>query len=214
MTQTVGAGDHVGMKPYSEDLTTRRIVKALQEGISKSGAARLFGVSLSSIKRYVKIAEGGSSLESPERGVEGRPRDRPHHREAARRGRTYSPGGNPLLRRRRFLEHATGKILSVSTVGRLLKRLGFGQKNGAGGGGGTGRRMAESRLEGDGRPRNRPQGGLLFFVEEMGADISLGPALRSLQERREGLLLNAPLPRQEHHCACQHGRGGHGGPSL
>ncbi len=33
--------------------------------------------------------------------------------------------------RRRFLEHATGKALSDSTVGRLLKRMGFSQKNGA-----------------------------------------------------------------------------------
>ena len=32
--------------------------------------------------------------------------------------------------RRRFLEHTTGKALSNSTVKRLLKRLGFGQKNG------------------------------------------------------------------------------------
>jgi len=42
-----------GMKPYSEDLPTR-IVKAVEEGMSKSGAARLFDVSLSSVKRYVR----------------------------------------------------------------------------------------------------------------------------------------------------------------
>jgi hypothetical protein len=32
--------------------------------------------------------------------------------------------------RRRFLEYATGKALSDSTVVRLLKRMGFSQKNG------------------------------------------------------------------------------------
>ncbi len=32
--------------------------------------------------------------------------------------------------RRRFLEHVTGKDLSDSTVRRLMKRLGFSQKNG------------------------------------------------------------------------------------
>ena len=32
--------------------------------------------------------------------------------------------------RRRFLEHTTGDALSDSTVGRLLKRMGFSQKNG------------------------------------------------------------------------------------
>ncbi len=40
-----------GMKPYSEDLRTR-IVAALEGGMSKSEAARLFDVSLSSVKRY------------------------------------------------------------------------------------------------------------------------------------------------------------------
>src|SRR5215217_3496955 len=40
---------------YSEDLRVR-IVRALQEeGISKSAAARLFGVSLSSVKRYLRL---------------------------------------------------------------------------------------------------------------------------------------------------------------
>ncbi len=58
------------MKPYSEDLRTR-IIKAVEEGISKSAAARLFGVSLSSVKRYVKFANRGDSLR-PRKGG-GRP---------------------------------------------------------------------------------------------------------------------------------------------
>jgi len=41
------------MKAYSEDLR-RKIVQAIeQRGMSKSQAARLFAVSLSSVKRYV-----------------------------------------------------------------------------------------------------------------------------------------------------------------
>ena len=59
------------MKPYSEDLR-RRIVRAIQEGgVSKSAAARLFDVSLSSVKRYAKKANQGASLE-PRKGG-GRP---------------------------------------------------------------------------------------------------------------------------------------------
>ena len=49
------------MKPYSEDLRVR-IVKAVEDGMSKSGTARLFGVSLSSVKRYARIAERGEPL--------------------------------------------------------------------------------------------------------------------------------------------------------
>ncbi len=38
------------MKPYSEDLR-RKIVAAVEGGMPKTQAARLFGVSLSSVKR-------------------------------------------------------------------------------------------------------------------------------------------------------------------
>src|SRR3954447_9863711 len=60
------------MKPYSEDLRVR-IVRAVQEeeGISKSAAARPFGVSLSSVKRYARMADRGTSL-APRKGG-GRP---------------------------------------------------------------------------------------------------------------------------------------------
>lgn len=42
------------MKPYSEDLR-RRIVAAVEGGMPKSEAARLFDVSLSSVKRYCRL---------------------------------------------------------------------------------------------------------------------------------------------------------------
>ena len=56
------------MKPYSEDLRTR-IVRAVEEGMSKSAAARLFGVSLSSVKRYMRLASRGASLAPKKRVV-------------------------------------------------------------------------------------------------------------------------------------------------
>jgi transposase len=49
------------MKAYSEDLRSK-IVQALQRGMNKSEAARTFGVSLSSVKRYAKLASKGESL--------------------------------------------------------------------------------------------------------------------------------------------------------
>ncbi len=115
------------MKPYSEDLRVR-IVRAVQEGMSKSGTAHLFGVSLSSVKRYMRIARRGESL-TPRKGG-GRP---PKADETTRRLLEADVKERPtatVSERRRFLEHATGKALSNSTVGRLLKRLGFSQKNG------------------------------------------------------------------------------------
>jgi transposase len=46
------------MNGYSEDLR-EKIVAAVGRGSSKSQAAHTFGVSLSSVKRYVKKADHG-----------------------------------------------------------------------------------------------------------------------------------------------------------
>ncbi len=115
------------MKPYSEDLRAR-IVEAVGNGMSKSGAARLFGVSLSSVKRYARIADRGEPLK-PRKGG-GRP---PKTDEAAERLLEEDVKKRPaatVSERRRFLEGVTGKSLSDSTVGRMLRRMGFSQKNG------------------------------------------------------------------------------------
>ena len=49
------------MKAYSEDLR-RKIVDALRRGVPKSEAASLFGVSLSSVKRFARMEREGDSL--------------------------------------------------------------------------------------------------------------------------------------------------------
>ena len=54
------------MSGYSVDLR-RRIVSAVEGGLSKAQAARTFSVSLSSVKRYVQRAEGGGSLAPKEK---------------------------------------------------------------------------------------------------------------------------------------------------
>jgi len=116
------------MKPYSEDLR-HRIVKAVEDGMSKCGVARLFGVSLSSVKRYSRIADRGAPL-APRKGG-GRPLKAD---ESIRRLLEEDVKERPaatVAERRRFVRSVTGKGLSDSTVGRLLKRLGFSQKNGA-----------------------------------------------------------------------------------
>ena len=49
------------MKAYSEDLR-KKIDEAVGRGMGKSKAARNFGVSLSSVKRYVSMAGEGRPL--------------------------------------------------------------------------------------------------------------------------------------------------------
>jgi transposase len=115
------------MKPYSEDLRLK-IVQAVRDGMSKSAAARLFGVSLSSVKRYARMARRVASL-APRKGG-GRP---PKTEEIAEKLLEEDVKERPtatVSERRRFLERTMGKSLSDSTVKRLLKRLGYSQKNG------------------------------------------------------------------------------------
>ena len=115
-----------GMKPYSEDLR-RQLVRAVEGGTSKCAAARPFGVSLSSVKRYLRIAQRGVSL-APKKGG-GRPPRIDQTAEKLLREDVKERPAATVSERRRFLEHTTGKALSASTVKRLLKRLGFSRNN-------------------------------------------------------------------------------------
>ena len=54
---------HYGlMDAYSEDLRRKIVEEVEQRRMTKSEAARAFGVSLSSVKRYVKAVREGRSL--------------------------------------------------------------------------------------------------------------------------------------------------------
>jgi transposase len=116
------------MKAYSEDLR-RKVVEAVEHrGMAKSEAARSFGVSLSSVKRYVAKANQGSSL-SPKK----HPGPRPKIDEKAGRLLVADVEKRPavsLRERGRFLERVAGVRVSESTLSRLLRRMGFSPKEG------------------------------------------------------------------------------------
>ena len=118
----------VGMKPYSEDLR-RRIVAAVEGGMPKTQAARTFGVGLSSVKRYCRLAAHEEPL-APRKKGGGRP---PKANATVARLLEEDVGRRPYAARERvdFLRSASGVALSASTVRRLLRKLGFSQKNGA-----------------------------------------------------------------------------------
>ena len=115
------------MKAYSEDLR-QKIVQAIESGLSKSQAACLFNVSLSSVKRYARIVREGESLK-PGKGS-GRPPKMGENEERLLQEDVRERPTATIRERRLFLESVTDKTFSNPTVGRLLKRLGFSQKNG------------------------------------------------------------------------------------
>jgi transposase len=115
------------MRAYSEDLR-KKIVAAIERGMSKAQAARTFDVSLSSVKRYSKTASKGGSLEP--RKSPGRPRKVDEKARALLERDVEERPGATIGQRRRFLEHISATTLSDSTVRRLMKRMGFSQKNG------------------------------------------------------------------------------------
>jgi transposase len=95
----------------------------------KAEAARLFGVGISSVKRYVATAKAGRSLAPKKRRG-----SKPKMDETARRLLESDLEERPaatLPQRREFLRRVAGVRVSDSTVSRVLKRMGFSRKKDA-----------------------------------------------------------------------------------
>jgi len=116
------------MDAYSEDLR-QKIVQALQQRrMTKSEAARVFGVSRSSVKRYVKAVCEGRSL-TPGKA----PGKRPKLDEKARRLLEADLEERPfakLSERQEYLREVSGVLVSESTLSRMIRQMGFGRKKG------------------------------------------------------------------------------------
>jgi transposase len=116
------------MSSYSEDLR-RRVVSAVEGGMSKAQAARTFSVSLSSVKRYVNKAKHGESLA---------PKKRPGGStlildEKARSLLAADLEERPYLTLRQhcdYIEAMTGLSVSRSTMCRAIARIGSTRKKG------------------------------------------------------------------------------------
>src|SRR5215217_3741858 len=116
------------MNAYFEDLRMK-IVEALGRGMGKSEAARTFFVSLSSIKRYAKLAEEGCSLASKKR-----PGSKPKLDERASKLLKEDMKERPfatLQERCEYLRAVASVEVSLSTVCRAIKRMDSTRKKGA-----------------------------------------------------------------------------------
>jgi transposase len=95
----------------------------------KSEAAKTFGVSRSSVKRYAAARREGKPL-APKK----HPGSKPKLDQRARKILEADVEERPqitLIERCRFLEEMVGVSVSESTLSRLLRKMGFGPKDGA-----------------------------------------------------------------------------------
>ena len=96
--------------------------------MGKSEAARTFGVSLSSVKRYVKAAQEGRSLSAGKA-----PGKRPKLSESERRLLEVDVEERPWakhLDRCEYLRKVAGVNVSQSTISRAIRSMGFSPKKG------------------------------------------------------------------------------------
>lgn len=115
------------MNPYSEDLR-KKIVQALHRGMGKSEAARTFSVSLSSVKRYAKMADQGRSL-APKKSPGSEPKTGEYAKRLLEADLEERPAAT-LADRREYLHSVANVRVSESTLSRMLKRLGWSRKKG------------------------------------------------------------------------------------
>jgi transposase len=119
---------HGLMDAYSEDLR-RKIVGAVQERrMNQSEAARAFGVSRSSVKRYLKAVRQGRSL-SPGKALGKRSSLDEKSRKLLEADVEDRPFAK-LKQRQEYLHEAAGISVSESTLSRTIRSMGFGRKKG------------------------------------------------------------------------------------
>jgi transposase len=113
------------MKAYSVDLRTK-VVESVRRGIAKSETARRFGVSRSTVNRYLRRLDEIGSLAPKQR-----PGKRPKLDLTAMRLLEEDVSARPWATHRQrseFLFGVCGVMVSEATICRSIKRLGHSRK--------------------------------------------------------------------------------------
>ena len=113
------------MRAYSRDLR-ERIVRAVDQGRSQREAARLFGVGVSSVKRYLGQRARTGSLER--RPIPGGPRRIRAEQEASLRARIEAAPEATLAEQCAWWEGEQAQRVSGPTMWRAIRRLGWTRK--------------------------------------------------------------------------------------
>ena len=116
------------MRGYSVDLRERAVAAVVGEGLSQVAAAKRLGLSRASVGCYVRAWQAGQESLAA-RVSTGRPRKLrlPEHAEALRESLAGDPDME-LAERCEFLQESEGISLSVPTLWRAMRALGFTRK--------------------------------------------------------------------------------------
>jgi transposase len=109
------------MRGYSNDLR-ERIVRALDDGMTKSEASRTFKVSRATVQRYDRHRENGLTVRPAKSGPEAR--IGPEQRAALERQLAATPDAT-LAEHCALWEATHGVRVSVATMSRVFARLGL-----------------------------------------------------------------------------------------
>jgi transposase len=116
------------MRPYSPDLRAK-ILAAVDAGMSKSQAARIFDVGLATIKRYAALRRDHGTL-APKPHPGRRPLIRSEQQKEVLRAQLLAHPDAYLDEHCELWEAQTGVRLSTSAMSRTIRRLGFTRKKG------------------------------------------------------------------------------------
>src|SRR5215204_3194039 len=115
------------MKAYSKDLR-RKIVDAIERGMSKAQAARTFGVGISTVERYATKAEKGEPLEPGK--APGKPPKMDERISKLLEEDLKECPFVTLRERCEYVEAMSGVSVSRSTMRRAIARIGSTRKKG------------------------------------------------------------------------------------
>ena len=114
------------MRAYSTDLR-ERIVRAVESGRPQREAARLFGVGVNTVKRYLLLQQRTGSLQRLP--IPGGPRRIPREQEAALRARLQAAPDATLAEHGAWWAEHQGQSVSRATMGRAIDRLDWTHQN-------------------------------------------------------------------------------------
>jgi len=117
------------MNAYSKDLRLK-VLLALERGIPRREVAQLLGISVSTISRYVKLKASGKEIApKPSPGRTPKILASPRHKRALWRQLERSDTAT-LEQHCEMFENKRGVSVSVATMSRAVRRLGWTFKKG------------------------------------------------------------------------------------